>query len=126
MIDLKTGDVVYVSLEPTRGDEKKKTRPCLVVQEKITPLNLITVLPITEDSLARKEPFFVKIPKGMQTGLSKASAVDCYQVRTLSLERCLKKIGSLSEEIMDKVKSCLAMTLGICSYHVEDSSTFLH
>jgi len=116
---LETGDIVWVQLNPTRGAEKQKTRPCLVVQKKITALDLITVLPITDDNGKKMAPFFVKIADFGQAGLSKKSVIDCYQIRTLSLERVLKKTGSVDMAILNQVKSSLALILEIHSFHIK-------
>lgn len=109
---------MWINLNPTKGDEKKKTRPCLVLQSQITPLNLITVLPITDASKKRKAPFFVTINPLTNTGLKKKSAIDCYQIRTLSLERVVEKMGNIDQRTLDAVKSSLALILEIHSYHI--------
>lgn len=115
---VEVGEIVWIELNPTRGHEKQKTRPCIVVQKKITALDLITVLPITDDNGRRKEPFFVKISNTEQAGLKKRSVIDCYQIRTVSLERMVRKTGEVDEAELDNVKSSLALILGIHSYHI--------
>lgn len=117
--DFEAGDVIWVNLNPTRGAEKRKTRPCLVVQKKITALDLLTVLPITDDNGRRQTPFFAKIADFKDAGLSKKSVVDCYQIRTISLERVGGKLGRVSEAVLNRVKSSLALILEIHSYHIE-------
>ena len=42
-IEVVTGDVVTVCLDPTLGSEMKKTRPCLVVEAGSSPLDLVIV-----------------------------------------------------------------------------------
>lgn len=112
------GDVVWVNLNPTRGAEKRKTRPCLVVQKKITALDLLTVLPVTDDNGRRQAPFFAKIADFREAGLKKKSVIDCYQIRTISLERVDGKIGHVDHAVLDRVKSSLALILEIHSYHI--------
>lgn len=115
---LEAGDIVWINLNPVQGDEKSKIRPCLVFQKKITPLNLITVLPITDDNGKRQSSFFVKITDLEKAGLHKKSVIDCYQIRTLSANRVTKKIGSISEFLLDETKKAVALILGIHSYHI--------
>lgn len=112
------GDVVWVDLNPVIGHEKKKTRPCLVLQKKITPLDLVTVLPITDAGGKKPGLFFVTIPDLKQAGLKKTSVIDCYQIRTLSLSRIRGKIGFVGENVVDEAKKSLALILGIHSYHI--------
>ncbi len=115
---LRVGDVIWLNLNPTQGDEKNKIRPCLVIQKRITPLDLITVLPITDDNGKREGLFFVKIPDSKKAGLTKKSVIDCYQIRTVSKSRVVKKVGSLSLELVDEVKKAVALILGIHSCHI--------
>ncbi len=115
----EVGDVVLLDLNPTRGDEKNKTRPCLIIQKKITPLHLVTVLPITDDNSHRNGLFFVVIPDYKKTGLTKKSVIDCYQIRTVSLNRIVKKMGVIDQELVDKIKESMALILGIHSYHIK-------
>jgi mRNA-degrading endonuclease toxin of MazEF toxin-antitoxin module len=79
-----------VDLNPTVGPEKKKERFCLVIEKSNSPLNLIMILPITNDTGKRNSQFYVPIADLKQAGLSKPSVIDCYQIRTVSTERLVK------------------------------------
>jgi mRNA interferase MazF len=46
-------------------------------------------------------------------GLSKRSAVDTFQVRSVSQQRLIKQIGTLSDETMDEVSKALGLVLDI-------------
>ncbi len=116
---LEVGDVVWIQLNPTRGAEKQKMRPCLIIQKKITALDLITVLPITDDNGRKMAPFFVRIMNLDKAGLSKKSVIDCYQIRTVSLEQFLKKSGRIELSELNQVKSSLALILEIHSFHIQ-------
>ena len=122
------GDLVVVNLNPTVGDEKQKTRICLVIEAGGTPLELIIILPITEYHEKRNKYFFVPIPNFKEVGLSKASAIDCYQIRTVSISRLRKSvknetlvIGKLPKNILDEVRKRLALILDITEQHLDDS-----
>ena len=115
---IEKGDIVYINLNPTKGQEKNKTRPCIILQNQITPLKLVTVLPITEDTGRRNDVFFVPIRYYREVGLNKPSVIDCYQVRTVSIDRILEnKLGN-AVELIDDVKKRLAGILEITEEHV--------
>jgi len=70
---LKTGDLYWVNLAPTMGDEIRKTRPVIVLNgghEK--HLRLAIVVPITAWSPYWEEnPFFVTLEPNAYNGLQK-------------------------------------------------------
>jgi mRNA interferase MazF len=45
--------------------------------------------------------------------LSKVSGIDCFQVRSISQTRFVKKIGELSEEQMDLISFAMKLVLKI-------------
>ncbi|MDQ1352388.1 MAG: mRNA interferase MazF [Acidobacteriota bacterium] len=118
ILKLDIGDIVNIDLNPVRGEEKNKIRPCIILQNQITPLRLVTVLPITDDNGRRNSLFFCPIPDFKKAGLTKPSVVDCYQIRTVSVDRILyNKLGN-AREIIDEIKSRLANILEISIDHV--------
>ena len=53
---IEAGDIVRVDLNPSVGQEKKKERFCLVVEKGSSHLDLIIVLPISNDAGKRSIP----------------------------------------------------------------------
>ncbi len=51
-------------------------------------------------------------------GLSKDSVIDCFQIRSISLERVAKHLGHAEPQILDDVKYRLALILDIGEEHV--------
>ncbi|MBW8331391.1 MAG: type II toxin-antitoxin system PemK/MazF family toxin [Prolixibacteraceae bacterium] len=49
----------------------------------------------------------------MKFGLTKDSSADCFQIRSVSQERFVKKLGNLSEIIMDEMRIGLSKVLSI-------------
>lgn len=85
------GDVVLVELDPARGSEVRKTRPCLVVSpdELNHHLRTIIVAPLTTGGHAY--PFRPACRFG-----GKAGRVALDQLRTVDRERLRKRLGVLS------------------------------
>lgn len=118
-LKIEVGDIFNINLNPTEGEEKSKIRPCIILQNQITPLKLVTVLPITIDNGKRSDVFFVPINNYHEVGLRKPSVVDCYQIRTVSMDRLLKnKLGNAAG-LVDDIKRKLANILEINEDHIE-------
>ncbi len=118
-LEIEVGDIVRVGLDPTIGHEKKKERFCLVIEKGNSFLNLMIILPITNDTGKRSSQFYVPITNLKQAGLHKPSVVDCYQIRTIAIERLVKNksgvftSGKVGEAVMFEVRKRLAWLLDI-------------
>ena len=95
---MQRGEIWLVNLDPTIGSEIKKTRPAVIVSsDLIGILPLKVVVPLTEwkDRYANA-PWMVRIDPDDKNGLSKPSAADGLQIRSVSTQRLVKKMGTLS------------------------------
>ena len=100
----KRGEVWYVDLEPTRGAEMKKTRPCLVISVDTAgrlPLRLVAPITGWQEAFAAAT-WIVRIESEPGTGLSKTSAADMLQMRGADLSRFdpAGRVGVLSADQM--------------------------
>lgn len=110
------GDVVKVNLEPTKGHESKKTRPCVIINMH-PKLALITVFPIT-DASNKKGQVFIPISDLTSAGLTKPSVIDSLQIRTLSLDRVLNKMGAITNEEIFECRKNIALIFEIDEDHL--------
>ena len=96
------GEVYLVTLEPTRGREIRKTRPCLVVStdELNGHLQTFIVAPLTTGS----HPYPFRIPCRV-AGTSGHVVLD--QLRTVDRARLVKRVGRLTAPTLTKVLSGL-------------------
>ncbi len=123
-IGIEAGDIVRVSLDPTIGHEKQKEHFCLVIEKGNSHLNLIIILPIINDTGKRNSHFYVPISDLKEAGLHKPSVVDCYQIRTIAIERLVKSksgnftIGKIDDKVLFEVRQRLALILDIGEEHV--------
>ena len=86
------GDIFLVALNPARGSEIRKTRPCVVVSpdELNTHLRTFIVAPLTTGG--HPYPFRVRCEFDGKEG-----NVVPDQLRAVDGERLVKRLGSLSE-----------------------------
>jgi len=118
---LKVGEIHWVNLDPTIGEEIKKRRPVIVLNaghEK--HLRLALVVPITAwNPNWEKNPFFVTLEPNSTNRLQKKSVVDCFQMRAISHKRFAEKIGNISDEEIYLIKKSIALILDIEPEHCE-------
>ncbi|GKT07004.1 mRNA interferase [Desulforhabdus sp. TSK] len=89
--DIRRGDVFLISLDPTRGDEIQKTRPCVIVSPDELNANLRTfiVAPLTTGG----HPYPFRVVCKFQ-GRSGHIVLD--QIRTVDRERLVRRLGRLA------------------------------
>ena len=97
---------------------KKKTRPAIIVNDNsLGKLPLKIIVPLT-DWKDRYEvaPWMVNINQDNLNNLPKESAADCFQIRSISEERFIKKIGRISSKNLVEIKDALSKVLSIEDY----------
>lgn len=95
-------DIFVVSLDPTKGSEIKKTRPCVVISPDEMNRNIRTVIIAPMTSSIRKYPSRVSIEFQGKKG-----QVVLDQIRTVDKSRLIKKTGKLKKSTSEKVISIL-------------------
>jgi len=85
------GDVFLVELDPTRGSEIRKTRPCLVVSPDELNHHLRTVIMAPMTTGSHPSPFRVECQFGGKKG-----RIVLDQLRTVDRERLHKRLGTVS------------------------------
>jgi len=112
---MKRNEIWLINLEPTIGAEIRKTRPAIIVNDDdlgILPLKVI--VPVTDwKDKYETAVWMIKIEPDNENNLQKTSSADCFQVRSLSEERLIKKIGRIDETTMKKIARALAKVLKI-------------
>lgn len=109
--------VVLVDLNPTKGSETGKVRPCVVVtnNEYNRKVPVIQVVPITGWN-PRKGRIRTNVAlEATQTnGLSKKSVADCLQTRPIDKNiRLVKVIGTVSEATITKINEALRIVFDL-------------
>ena len=112
---MKQGDIWQIELDPTIGAEMKKIRPALIINvDALGKLPLKIIAPITDwKDHYSVYPWMVKIIPSKQNGLTKASAVDCFQIRSVSVQRLAVQLGSVEPEIITQVQGAVAQVIGV-------------
>jgi len=109
------GEIWSVNLDPAIGAEIRKVRPALIVNDNtIGLLPLKVIVPVTEwKERYRVAPWMVKVEATPRNGLNKDSAIDTFQIRSVSEARFIQKIGIISDLEMQAVSEALKIVLAI-------------
>ena len=112
---MKQGEVWLVNLDPTVGSEINKSRPAVIVNDDtLGRLPLKVVVPLTDwKERYAAAAWMVRVDPNAKNQLSKPSAADCFQVRSVAQERLSKKLGSLDAETMASIRQALALVFNI-------------
>ena len=111
---MRQGEIWDINLSPTVGAEIKKKRPAVIINDDaIGVLPLRVIVPIT----GWKKKFYgavwmVRIEPNSENNLSKPSAIDCFQIRSVSISRLLGKVGSVPVEILDEIRKAVKAVIG--------------
>lgn len=117
MTALTRGMVIDVNLEPVRGSETGKVRPCVVVTNDVynARVPVIQVVPITawSEKKARIGTNVVLAPSSTN-GLDKKSIADCLQTRPIDHRlRLLHVRGALDDQDMRKIDHSLRVVFSL-------------
>jgi len=104
---MKRYELYSVALDPTIGVEMKKTRPCLIVSPDEMNRNVQSVIVAPLTSNFRNIPSRIEIMASDTNGLSETSYVALDQIKTIDKNRCIKKIGMISNVDAIKVSDLL-------------------
>lgn len=96
-------EVYLTELDPTRGSEMRKARPCVIVSpDDINPfLSTVTIAPMMSKG-KRHYPYRVSTTF---KGTKGQAALD--QLRTVDKSRLIKKLGKLSESTARNISDTL-------------------
>lgn len=108
---MKQFEIWLVNLDPTIGAEIKKTRPCVILNnDDIGLLPLKIVAPLTDyKPHYEKNPWMLTVTPNALNNLEKKSILDLFQLRSLSEERLIRKIGTLDSRLAQLVPGTLTM-----------------
>ena len=103
----RRGEIWWVALDPTKGSEISKTRPCVVFTRDLVNEHRRTVVVVPLSSSPSPHPP-VKVAVHCD-GKRAVAVVD--QIRAIAKERLRKRIGVLSEQEMEAISDALRQIL---------------
>lgn len=106
-------EIRWVDLEPTRGAETRKKRPCVIIQSDIVnrgskTLIVAPILPGHKDWL-----FTVNIVPTKNNGLDKDRHINLKQLRVVDISRVQNLQGNLEIDYLDPIQDALKIVFGL-------------
>lgn len=114
-----------IALDPTKGSEIKKTRPCLVISrtDYNQKANTVTIIPCSSGSV--KYPTW-EVELDEASGLDNVSRLLLNQVRVAAKERLKKRMGKMPpakwRELQEKLMFYLGFDSGFSLHEIEFGS----
>ena len=112
-INPKRGEIWLVNLDPTLGAEIQKTRPAIVISSNIIgklPLKLI--VPITDwKDYFNLNLWHIYLEPNSDNQLTKSSAADILQLRSVDTKRFTRKFGIVSSAILQEILMAIAAVI---------------
>ena len=95
------GEIWWADLDPVRGREQAGRRPVLVVSDDVFNERSGTVIAMAITNQPQRSGFPLCLPvEGVR--LPKASWLKISQVRTLSVDRLVRRLGRVPPEFLEK------------------------
>ncbi len=117
MRPIKRGMVIDIDLNPVKGSETGKIRPCVVVTNDVynQRVPVIQVAPITGWSEKKAQiQTNVTLEPTKGNGLTKKSIADCLQTRPIDYKYRLVKIrGQLSDDKIAEIDKALMLVFDL-------------
>lgn len=111
--EARRGEVWQVDFEPVRGHEQGRQRPAVVVSAdtfNAGPAALVVVCPVTTRERGIRFHLAVDPPEG---GLRTRSFVLCDQVRTISTDRLISRLGTVRSTSLGAIEERLRILLDL-------------
>ncbi len=107
------GELWLVDLNPVKGHEQAGRRPALVISVDLFnqgAAELAVILPVT--STNKHIPLHVPVDPP-EANLQKTSYIKCEDIRSLSSERLINRLGTVSPATMELVEDRIRILLGL-------------
>lgn len=93
---MKQKDIYLTRFDPAMGSDQKGIRPAIIISGDSLNENMDVCIICPLSSKIKNYPGCFVIPKNGNNGLSEDSEVITFQVRVISKERFIKKIGVIT------------------------------
>ncbi|MEL7502985.1 MAG: type II toxin-antitoxin system PemK/MazF family toxin [Cyanobacteria bacterium J06554_6] len=108
----RRGEIWWVNLDPTIGNETKKRRPCLVLQNDIGNQNGQTTIVAPFLPGFKSYPFVANVKPTSANGLDGDRHVNLSQMRAVDYRRLQKKLGVLEAKYWISIEDAVSIELG--------------
>ena len=104
---MKQAEIWYADLNPVKGSEQAGYRPVVIISGDLLNkyLQIVIACPLTTSIKNYKGNVVLK--PSTENGLEKTSEILIFHIRSISKDRLVKRIGHITSEELEKLKSGL-------------------
>jgi mRNA interferase MazF len=108
----KRGEIWWVNLDPTVGNETAKKRPCVILQNDVgnAQSNTTMIAPLLKGS--KTYPFVVNVEVTVENGLDENRGIHLEQMRVVDCQRIANKLGTLEDSYWSEIEKAVRLVLG--------------
>ncbi len=104
---MKQREIWLVDLNPVKGSEQRGIRPVVIVSGNAMNDNLSICIVCPLSSSIKGYNGCLILEKDVANGLNSDSEIITFQIRTVSAERLIRKIGTITTDQMEIIRSGL-------------------
>ena len=115
---MRRGDIYLTDFDLARTSEVTKRRPAVIVSNdgangtaERLGTGVVTVVPVTSTT-DRVYAFQIRLPAS-SSGLDRDSKVQAEQIRSVSIERLVRRVGSVPTDLMAELDEALRLHLSL-------------
>ncbi len=111
---MTVGDVHWVELPPTTGQEQSGRRPAVIIQDEAYAgrLPVVLTVPLTTATSTLRFPGALLVHPSPENGLHHLSVALVFQTRAIDRRRIGERIGTVSAEVLAEIFATLDKLLG--------------
>lgn len=106
-------EIRWIDLEPTRGAETKKTRPCVIMQANIVNQDSKTIIVAPILPGHKNWLFAVNIFPSANNGLDKERHINIKQLRAVDISRIKNRQGILEHEYLKPIQEAMKIIFAL-------------
>lgn len=104
---MKQGEIWYADLNPVKGSEQQGFRPVTIISGNLLNTYLPIVIACPLSTIIKNYKGNIILEPSKKNGLKTSSEVMVFHIRSISKERLIKKIGTLSPDQVSEIKDGL-------------------
>jgi mRNA interferase MazF len=111
----RRGEIWWVNLDPTVGNETAKKRPCIILQNDVGNARSETTMVAPLLKGLKNYPFVVNVEATADNGLDENRGVHLEQMRVVDNRRIDSKLGTLDDKYWSQIEKSVGIVLGFNS-----------
>ena len=106
-------EIRWIDLDPTKGAETQKNRPCVVLQADLVNRGSRTIIVAPVLSGHRDWPFVVNVTPTKGNGLDKDRHINLKQLRAVDVSRVGNRQGQLEKLYLGPIKNAIGILFSL-------------